>query len=82
MTTDRILAEGPLHFVVLERAGSCFATFLGGGPVEVDNTVRLAEFEMAGLKDPGFPKALIESLRANTDALSPRLINPAFWPNR
>ena len=82
MTTDRIVAEEPWHFVIFERAGSYFATYLTGGPVETDNTVRLAESEVAALKDPGFPKTLIERFRANTDALSPRLVSPPIWPHR
>jgi hypothetical protein len=79
MTKERIVVEERWRFVVFERAGSYFATFLSGGVVDVDRSVRLTESEVAALNNGTSAKALIEQFRANPDAIAERLLNPPVW---
>jgi hypothetical protein len=82
MTTDRVIAESRYDFVVFERSdGGFVATFLLGGPVEVDVSVQLTDEEAVSVeRSPASAGKMIEQFKRSLVALETRRLRPPVWP--
>jgi len=77
----RVLDRQPYSYVLLARDGEWILTFLLGGPVERDVSVRLTPAEVTAIED-GESSAtdLVETVRADLSAYDDRRIRPTVWP--
>ncbi|WP_336358930.1 hypothetical protein [Haloarcula sp. CGMCC 1.6347] len=79
----RVLDRQPYSYVLLARDGEWILTFLLGGPVERDVSVRLTLAEVTAIED-GESSAtdLVETVRADLSAYDDRRVRPTVWPGK
>lgn len=83
MTPDRILAEAPWSYVAFERDGASFLTFMRGGPIEVDATVRLLPEEVDRIRsNPETAATLVRDFLEHPHTCEARLAVPPLWPRK
>jgi hypothetical protein len=79
----RVLDRKPYSYVLLERDGEMILTFLLGGAVMWDVSVRLTDAEIAALEDDdASPADLVERFTADRSTYEGRSITPTVWPAR
>lgn len=78
-----VLDKEPYSYVLLERGEELILTFLLGGPVERDVSVRLTDAERDALEAGESSAAeLVEEFRADNSAYEGRNISPTVWPGK
>jgi hypothetical protein len=79
--SDEIISEERWSYVLFSRKGEWLLTFLSGGPVEVDHTVRLSYDEIQKLRSGTLAaSALILRLKSDPESYSSRELQPPIWP--
>ena len=79
----RVLDRKPYSYVLLERDGEWILTFLLGGPVERDVSVRLTDAEIAAIEaDDTSAADLVRQFTADRSTYEGRNITPTVWPSR
>jgi len=79
----KIIKEEKWHYIWMEDAGEQYLTFMSGGPVEIDYSVKLTPAELQRIeKDPQAIDALIRELLSDHGKLLQRRIVPSKWPPR
>jgi hypothetical protein len=77
----RVLARKTYSYVLLSREGEWILTFLVGGAVMRDVSVRLTDEERHALAAGDCsPDALVERFAADEEAYGDRRVTPAVWP--
>ncbi|MBZ6497010.1 hypothetical protein [Natrinema longum] len=77
----RVLDRKRYSYVLLARDGEWILTFLLGGPVARDVSVRLTPTEVTAIEAGDSSAAdLVEKFRADSSPSEDRRITPAVWP--
>ncbi|ADQ68827.1 hypothetical protein C499_05870 [Halogeometricum borinquense DSM 11551] len=77
----RVLDRKRYSYVLLARDGEWILTFLLGGPVERDVSVRLTPVEITAIEAGDSSAAdLVEKFSADLSATEDRQITPTVWP--
>lgn len=77
----RVVAEKKWAYVVVDDGQGWILTYLIGGVIEVDISVRLTDEEADLIKlDPANVENLVEMMKKHRSAFSSREINPPIWP--
>ncbi len=81
MHKDTVLAESRWNYVAFSRDGVSYLTFLLGGAVERDATVKLTASEVNELaRSPEVLVSLVRKLKADADSLRTRALAEPIWP--
>lgn len=81
MHNDTVLAESRWNYVAFIRDGVSYLTFLLGGAVERDATVKLTASEVDELgRSPEFLDSLVRELKADAESLRMRALSEPIWP--
>lgn len=76
-----IIVHEPWSYVLFEENGEQIVTFMVGGSVEKDFSVRLSQSEIDLQKqDRGFVERLVTRLTKNPEQLHARRLKKAVWP--
>lgn len=76
-----VVAEKKWSYVLLDDGKGWVLTYLVGGVVEVDVSVRLTEQERDLIKaDPANVEKLVETMKQHRRDFANREINPPVWP--
>jgi len=77
----RVLDSEPYSYILLERGEEWILTFLLGGPIERDVSVRLTDTEIAAVEAGDSSAAdIVETFRADSSTYEGRRIMPTVWP--
>jgi hypothetical protein len=78
-----VIAEQAWSYVLFDDGKGWVLTFLIGGVVEVDVSVRLNSAEIEAIKtDSAAIKPLLASMQSNRAAYADREIRPPVWPKK
>lgn len=78
----KILAEKPWSYVLMENGEDWILTYLIGGVVEIDVSLRLNRDEIAMIQDnPSYLETLVAAAKMNRASYASREIHPTVWPN-
>lgn len=78
-----VIAEKAWSYVLFDNGEDWILTFLIGGVVEIDVSVRLSNDEIAMIKaDSTYVEILLASIKKNRSAFADREINPPVWPKK
>ncbi|MFC7072878.1 hypothetical protein ACFQJ7_13615 [Halovenus rubra] len=79
----QVLDRKRYSYLLLETDGEWILTFLLGGPIERDVSVRLTPAEITAIEDGDASAAdLVERFRAESSAYEGRQVTPTVWPSR
>nr|WP_314862451.1 hypothetical protein [uncultured Undibacterium sp.] len=79
----QILAEKKWSYVLMDDGIDWILTFLIGGVVETDLSIRLTAEEILKIKNnAAFLDILVETGRTDRAAFANREINPPVWPTK
>ncbi|MFT6430255.1 MAG: hypothetical protein ACJAXR_001824 [Halopseudomonas sp.] len=77
----KIISEQAWSYVLFDNGTHWILTFLLGGPVEIDVSVRLEDDEIMKIKQDGsFLSQLLEKFKANRSHYRDREVRPPVWP--
>lgn len=77
----RVLDREPYSYILLERGEEWILTFLCGGPIERDVSVRLTDTEITAIEAGDSSAAdLVQKFRADNSAYEGRSVTPTVWP--
>ncbi|WP_049896416.1 hypothetical protein [Natrialba chahannaoensis] len=76
----RVLERKPYSYILLDRDGEWILTFLLGGPIERDVSVRLTLVEVTAIEDgDSSAEDLVETFRADPSVYEDRQVTPTVW---
>jgi hypothetical protein len=79
--SDQIIQEEKWSYVLFSRNNDWFLTFLAGGVVELDATVRLLPDEIQRIQAGTLSASvLVERFKKDTSLTSDRRLNQPVWP--
>jgi hypothetical protein len=79
--TQRIIVREPWSYVLFEEQGEFILTFLMGGTVDSEFSVKLTEAEIElQRQDRTYVERLMRRLAGNRDELYGRCLLQAVWP--
>jgi hypothetical protein len=79
--TQRIIVREPWSYVLFEEEGEFILTFLMGGTVDSEFSVKLTEAEIEMQKqDRTYVERMMRRLTSNRDELYGRCLLQAVWP--
>ena len=79
----KVIAEKPWAYVLFDDGKDWVLTYLVGGAVEIDVSLRLSEEEIERLKaEPLAIESLVADAKVNRDRYEKREIRPGVWPKR
>lgn len=79
----KVLAEKRCSYVLMDDGTNWILTFLIGGVVEIDVSIRLTAEEISMIKEnPAYLDNLVDAARNKRAAYANREINPPVWPKK
>lgn len=79
----RVIDKRPYSYILFEADADWVLTFLLGGPMELDVSVKLTEGEVERInEDQNFIDKLISNLKKDKSHCESRKIVPAIWPSK
>lgn len=77
----RVIAEQAWSHVLMDNGTDWILTYLIGGVVEIDVSIRLNTEEITKIKEnPNFLEILVEAAKTNRAEYANREIYPPVWP--
>lgn len=77
----KVLAEKPWSHVLMDNGTDWILTYLIGGVVETDVSIRLSKEEIAKIQeDPRYLETLVDAAKTNRVTYASREIHPPVWP--
>lgn len=79
--SERIIQESPYSYVLFESRGELILTYLSGGPVEVDSSIRLSNAQAEEIMQGKLTvEAFLAKIKSNPNNFN-RLQQPV-WPGK
>ncbi|MFZ6798955.1 hypothetical protein [Undibacterium sp. Di24W] len=77
----KIIAEQAWSHVLMDNGTDWILTYLIGGVVEIDVSIRLSKEEIAKIRDnPNYLEILLDAVKTNQVAYASRELHPPVWP--
>jgi hypothetical protein len=77
----KVLAEKPWSHVLMDNGTDWILTYLIGGVVEIDVSIRLSKDEITKIQEnPNYLEILLDAAKTNRVAYASREIHPPVWP--
>lgn len=81
MSMQEIICEESFNYIVFKNNQGAYLTFLIGGPVEFDYTVKLTNEEAAAISSNfSLASEMVQGLKENKIKLQQRKLKSALWP--
>jgi hypothetical protein len=77
----KVIAEHAWSYVLIDTGTDWILTYLIGGVVEIDVSIRLSQDEIAKIQEnPSYLEILLDAAKTNRVAYASREIHPPVWP--
>jgi hypothetical protein len=78
----KVIAEQAWSYVLMDNGTDWILTYLIGGVVEIDVSIRLSTEEITKIQEnPNYLEILLDAAKTNRAAYASREIHPPVWPH-
>jgi hypothetical protein len=77
----KVIAEQAWSYALMDTGTEWILTYLIGGVVEIDVSIRLSKDEIAKIQEnPNYLEILVDAAKTNRAEYASREIHPPVWP--